>query len=231
MDAVEMKFTWLPKFTQTLLSVPEEHQAALFRALAQYGNYGTEPEFDNWALRVVFEALREDIDNNKKFRSDGASGGRGNKKRGKAGQEGCESPLSEGANPPSAGSGTAETPLCDEPASANPPLGSGVDAETLSGGGLEKPPSIPYQSIPGHTNPDQPREKGRRFTPPTVEEVRAWCSKKRYTFDPEAFHAFYESKGWKVGRNPMKSWQAACVTWQKRQGGDVRGGGDEYSNL
>ena len=44
--------------------------------------------------------------------------------------------------------------------------------------------------------------------------------------------AFYESKGWMVGRNPMKSWPAACATWQKREapakGGEID---DEYSRL
>ena len=37
-----------------------------------------------------------------------------------------------------------------------------------------------------------------------------------YTFDPEAFWNFYESKGWRVGNHVMKSWTSACVTWQKR---------------
>lgn len=55
----------------------------------------------------------------------------------------------------------------------------------------------------------------KRFAKPTVEEVRAYVQEKGYTFDPEAFFAFYESKGWMVGKNPMKNWRAACTTWQK----------------
>ena len=47
--------------------------------------------------------------------------------------------------------------------------------------------------------------------------MRELCERRGYTFDPEAFVAFYESKGWMVGRNPMKSWPAACATWQKRE--------------
>ena len=69
-----------------------------------------------------------------------------------------------------------------------------------------------------NTNQTNTNKKEGRFTPPTLEQVREHCSDKGYTFDPEAFYAFYESKGWKVGRNPMKSWTAACVTWQKREG-------------
>lgn len=52
---------------------------------------------------------------------------------------------------------------------------------------------------------------------PTLEEIREYVKEKNYTFDSEAFFNFYESNGWKVGKNPMKSWRAACVTWQKRQ--------------
>jgi hypothetical protein len=55
------------------------------------------------------------------------------------------------------------------------------------------------------------------FTPPTPEELRDHCLARGYTFDPEAFHAFYQSKGWKVGSQMMRDWKAACVTWQKRE--------------
>lgn len=51
---------------------------------------------------------------------------------------------------------------------------------------------------------------------PTLEEVKEYVKEKQYNFDPEAFFNFYESNGWKVGKNPMKSWRAACATWQKR---------------
>ena len=51
---------------------------------------------------------------------------------------------------------------------------------------------------------------------PTLEEVAAYCKARGNTVDPEAFWAFYESNGWKVGRNPMKDWQAAVRTWERR---------------
>ena len=60
------------------------------------------------------------------------------------------------------------------------------------------------------------REK-KSFTPPTVEEVRSYCFERGGKVDAEAFVAFYESNGWKVGRNPMKDWKAAVITWEKRE--------------
>ena len=52
-----------------------------------------------------------------------------------------------------------------------------------------------------------------RFTPPTVDEVRAYCTDSGYRIDAEHFVAYYESNGWRVGKNPMKDWRAAVRTW------------------
>ena len=62
-------------------------------------------------------------------------------------------------------------------------------------------------------------EKKSARTPmkrPTLEEVKACIAERGYHVDAEAFLSFYDSNGWKVGRNPMKSWRAALVTWEKR---------------
>lgn len=59
------------------------------------------------------------------------------------------------------------------------------------------------------------REKPRRFVPPTVDEVAAYCAERKNGVDPEQFIAHYEANGWKVGRSPMKDWRAAVITWEK----------------
>lgn len=57
----------------------------------------------------------------------------------------------------------------------------------------------------------------QRFVKPTVDEVAQYCRDRNNTVDAEAFVAFYESNGWKVGRNPMRDWRQAVITWEKRQ--------------
>ncbi len=53
-----------------------------------------------------------------------------------------------------------------------------------------------------------------RFVAPKVDEVRAFCQEKGYlSVDPERFVNFYQSKGWMVGRSPMKDWKAAVRGW------------------
>lgn len=64
------------------------------------------------------------------------------------------------------------------------------------------------------------REKKPRFSPPSLDQVTEECKAKGYTFDPEHFISYYESNGWKVGRNPMKNWKAAARNWQARENKD-----------
>lgn len=59
-------------------------------------------------------------------------------------------------------------------------------------------------------------QTAKRFTPPTVEEVQAYCQERGNNIDPEQFVDFYASKGWKVGNNSMKDWKACVRTWEKR---------------
>lgn len=57
--------------------------------------------------------------------------------------------------------------------------------------------------------------KGSRFRAPSVDEVRSYCHERGNSVDPERFVSYYESNGWKVGRNPMKDWKAAVRTWER----------------
>lgn len=67
----------------------------------------------------------------------------------------------------------------------------------------------------------KPEEQKKRtyFKPPTVEEVAAYVKEKGYSIDAEQFVAFYESKGWMIGKNKMQKWRAAVATWQRKQSG------------
>lgn len=53
------------------------------------------------------------------------------------------------------------------------------------------------------------------FRPPTLEAVKLQAAKAGLP-ETEAvrFHAYYESNGWRVGKNPMRSWVAAMTNWK-----------------
>lgn len=56
-----------------------------------------------------------------------------------------------------------------------------------------------------------------RFVRPTIEEIEAYIAEKGYTFSAQAFFDYYEANGWRVGKNPMKKWKAACANWQRME--------------
>ena len=54
------------------------------------------------------------------------------------------------------------------------------------------------------------------FKKPKLLEVKNYCILRKNNIDAEAFIAFYESKGWMIGKNKMKDWKQAVITWEKR---------------
>lgn len=55
------------------------------------------------------------------------------------------------------------------------------------------------------------------FKKPSLEEIREYIREKNYNVDAERFFYYYESNGWKVGRNPMKDWQATVRNWASKE--------------
>lgn len=65
---------------------------------------------------------------------------------------------------------------------------------------------------------DKQLKKERQGTniPPSIEEVKEYCLKRKNSVDPVRFWHYYEANGWRVGRNKMKNWHSAiCGTWEK----------------
>lgn len=62
-----------------------------------------------------------------------------------------------------------------------------------------------------------PVEKRKRFVPPTVDEVKAYCIERKNSINAQAFCDFYQSKGWIVGKTKMRDWKAAIRTWENER--------------
>ena len=61
------------------------------------------------------------------------------------------------------------------------------------------------------------KETAKRFSPPSVEEVEAYCRERQNGIDARRFVDYYTANGWKVGKNAMKDWHAAVRTWERNQ--------------
>ena len=75
--------------------------------------------------------------------------------------------------------------------------------------------SVGKDSIEDSATPPPTRTK--RFVPPTVDEVSAYCHERGNGIDPQRFIDHYTSNGWMVGKNKMKDWKAAVRTWEQRE--------------
>nr|DAI50961.1 MAG TPA: DnaD like replication protein [Caudoviricetes sp.] len=59
--------------------------------------------------------------------------------------------------------------------------------------------------------------KRKRFEKPTLSEIKAYCIERGNKVDAQHFYDYYESNGWKVGKNSMKDWKAAVRTWERSE--------------
>ena len=77
--------------------------------------------------------------------------------------------------------------------------------------------SVPHTDNNEYINNNSLYKGSSHFQKPTIEEIRQYCQESRLDVDAEQFFNFYESKGWVIGKSPMKSWRAAVCTWSRRQ--------------
>ena len=78
--------------------------------------------------------------------------------------------------------------------------------------------------------------RAKRFTPPTLAEVQSYVAERHSPVDPQGFIDFYASKGWMVGKTPMKDWKAACRNaekWERwgNKAPQTRPGGDVFAEM
>ena len=89
----------------------------------------------------------------------------------------------------------------------------------------------PIQSE-SNPNPNTKDDTRRSASPrPTLDEVREYCRERGNAVDPDKWFNYYESNGWRVGRNPMRDWRACVRTWEKNGYDNGRGQAKENPAL
>ena len=82
--------------------------------------------------------------------------------------------------------------------------------------GMGNPMPNPEPEPEPEPEPNIPKRQRRRFVKPSVEEAEAYARSIDFEMDGEEFVDHYESKGWCIGKTPMKDWKAAVRTWKRR---------------
>lgn len=214
-------FTFQAKYADALKGLPEEAQAEFALAIINYGCYGEEPCFKTPYLYALFTLAREDIDYSVKSRANGSKGGsKSSKAKAETPSEQSGTTLAETDNPPCE---VSATPLVE---GSQPPLDE-------NGNPIH---SIAIHSKAKHSSTEQVGSS--RMARPSASKVEAFMagyavekgislSAARIRDEAESFVDFYASKGWKVGKAPMKDWCAAARRWIRDKGGQgMKGGGD-----
>jgi len=97
------------------------------------------------------------------------------------------------------------------------------EAGKRGGRGNKKPPFSQAKASPEAGKERKGKEskekesKVNKFIKPSILEIESYCIERNNTIDHAKFFNFYESNGWRVGRNSMKDWKAAIRTWEQSE--------------
>lgn len=61
---------------------------------------------------------------------------------------------------------------------------------------------------------EKEEEQDKKFVKPSIIEIASYMHEKGMNNVSERFYNFYESKGWRIGKNPMQNWKACVMTWK-----------------
>ena len=174
-----------------------EQAGILIKALLRYGQSGERINSDDEAVTMAFSFISSQIDrDHKKWESACEKRSKYMKER----WERSKSTIVDYSRP----SVTVTDTVTD------------TDTDTVTGNNTLK--SIinknNIESVGGKIPPTAPSKK---FKKPTLEEVQAYCKERKSSISAEYFYDYYESNGWKVGKNPMKDWKATVRRWELRE--------------
>jgi hypothetical protein len=105
----------------------------------------------------------------------------------------------------------------------------GVEILPVEIQGVENQPQLNTNIL--NKEKENKEERVKRFIPPTVEEVSAYCLERNNGVDAQKFTDYYTANGWYVGKNRMKDWRAAVRTWERNNYQKPKDNGNPFLEL
>ena len=209
-------FIFYGSFYEAISCLDDATRLQCYDAVASYAITGIDPEL-NGVAKAIFALIKPQIDANNKRYNNGCKGAEYGKKGGRPVTknpigDNDENPIGDNDENPIGD--TSKNPIGDN--DENPKeTPNEKENENVNENENEKEKE---NESPSETKREkQAKEKRLRFSAPSVDEVRDYCRERGNSIDAETFVDFYASKGWKVGNSPMKDWQSAIRTWEKRE--------------
>lgn len=197
-------FILLLEHVHTMEELTDEEFGQFVRAYAAYVEAGTEPEFSDRSMRMMWKTVKAfDEMNVQKYSNTSEA-------RQEAGRKGAEKRWKSDSKAIDANSKNSKCHFANSKnsLSVSESESESVYKEISPNGDIKKGADAPTPTLETKTD---------RFHPPDIAEVEAYFAEKGGTnAQAERFFTYYESNGWRVGKNPMKKWKAAASGWISR---------------
>ena len=191
------QFTWYRSYYDALKELPAEEFRAIVLAVCAYALDGEEPELSGVA-RAIFTLIRPTLEVGR------------SKAENRSRAEQTVLSTEQTDNRPEQTKNKPEQTENKRKQTDNKPEQTRKEKEKEKEREKESE-NDSYCSPPPPSGP-------KRFVPPTLAEVQSYVAERQSPVDPQGFIDFYASKGWMVGKTPMKDWKAACrnaETWER----------------
>lgn len=194
------QFTWYRSYYDALKELPAEEFRDIVLAVCAYALDGEEPELSGVA-RAIFTLIRPTLEV-----------GRSKAENRSRAEQTSISAEQTGNSPEQTKNKPEQTQNKRKQTGNKPEQTRNKPEQTRKEKEREKESeNDSYCSPPPPSGP-------KRFVPPTLAEVQSYVAQRQSPVDPQGFIDFYASKGWMVGKTPMKDWKAACrnaETWER----------------
>lgn len=187
------QFTWYRSYYDALKEIPAEEFRDIVLAVCSYALDGEEPELSGVA-RAIFTLIRPTLEVGR------------SKAENRSRAEQTVLSAEQTGNRPEQTKNKPEQTQNKRKQTDNKPEQTRKEKEKE-----KESENDSYCSPPPPSGP-------KRFVPPTLAEVQSYVAERQSPVDPQGFIDFYASKGWMVGKTPMKDWKAACrnaETWER----------------
>lgn len=190
-------FPFYYSFTDALQELDERDRLAIYDGITNYAFFGTEPDLKSVVARACWKLIKPLLEKSQRNFKNGSKGG---------------APKGSRNNPNGRRGKPEET---NQELTENLPKTN----QELRYKDNDKENDNESESIIVSDEP-KPQTKSSRMSIPSVEEIAAYMMEKgeqNPQDEAQAFYDYFDSKGWVVGRAPMKRWRSAVGTWLRNK--------------
>lgn len=198
------QFTWYRSYYDALKELPAEEFRDIVLAVCAYALDGEEPELSGVA-RAIFTLIRPTLEVGR------------SKAENRSRAEQTSISAEQTGNKPEQTKNKPEQTQNKRKQTGNKPEQTRNKPEQTRKEKEKEKESEKESENDSYCSPPPPSGP-KRFVPPTLAEVQSYVAQRQSPVDPQGFIDFYASKGWMVGKTPMKDWKAACrnaETWER----------------